>query len=252
MALEYGKVVGKLVSVRGDGPDEDRLPDTIGATSVKPVFRPTVKSFVEPELGALVAAEPVIAQIGPDGTLLDPQGSPGVWLLVGTYTVELGTHHAPLTIVVTAEHTDDAPLELHTAVPYTPPPGTTVQTVVVPSGAADGQVLGWQSGLAWVDPGAGAAGPSAYDVAVANGFEGTEEQWLASLKGDPGEPAEEVDYSALPNVVRWDKVTRTWGQLVEGRVNLCIVGDDPGFDEETESPVGLGEHDLLFLPTVEE
>lgn len=28
-------------------------------------------------------------------------------------------------------------------------------------------------------------GESAYDIAVANGFDGTEEEWLASLKGDP-------------------------------------------------------------------
>lgn len=32
----------------------------------------------------------------------------------------------------------------------------------------------------------GADGLSAYDVAVANGFEGDETEWLASLKGDPG------------------------------------------------------------------
>ena len=33
----------------------------------------------------------------------------------------------------------------------------------------------------------GAPGASAYEVAVANGFEGTEAEWLESLKGDPGE-----------------------------------------------------------------
>lgn len=33
-------------------------------------------------------------------------------------------------------------------------------------------------------------GDSAYEVAVANGFEGTEEEWLASLKGDTGEQGE--------------------------------------------------------------
>lgn len=30
-------------------------------------------------------------------------------------------------------------------------------------------------------------GKSAYDIAVENGFDGTEEEWLASLKGDPGQ-----------------------------------------------------------------
>jgi hypothetical protein len=34
----------------------------------------------------------------------------------------------------------------------------------------------------------GAEGPSAYEVAVENGFVGTEEEWLASLVGPPGEP----------------------------------------------------------------
>ena len=33
----------------------------------------------------------------------------------------------------------------------------------------------------------GADGDSAYDIAVDNGFVGTEEQWLASLKGDKGD-----------------------------------------------------------------
>jgi len=34
--------------------------------------------------------------------------------------------------------------------------------------------------------GGGAAGKSAYEVAVDNGFEGTETEWLASLKGADG------------------------------------------------------------------
>lgn len=35
--------------------------------------------------------------------------------------------------------------------------------------------------------GTGADGKSAYEIALEHGFEGTEEEWLASLKGDPGE-----------------------------------------------------------------
>ena len=38
-------------------------------------------------------------------------------------------------------------------------------------------------------------GDSAYEIAVKNGFEGTEEEWLLSLKGDPGyTPQKGVDY----------------------------------------------------------
>lgn len=37
------------------------------------------------------------------------------------------------------------------------------------------------------DPGQpGGVGPSAYEIAVNNGFKGTEEEWLESLKGTPG------------------------------------------------------------------
>ena len=35
---------------------------------------------------------------------------------------------------------------------------------------------------------AGQNGKSAYEIAVENGFEGTEQEWLESLKGEPGEP----------------------------------------------------------------
>lgn len=33
-------------------------------------------------------------------------------------------------------------------------------------------------------------GFSAYDIAVQNGYQGTEEEWLDSLKGEPGEPGD--------------------------------------------------------------
>ena len=40
----------------------------------------------------------------------------------------------------------------------------------------------------------GLDGKSAYQIAVENGFEGTEEEWLASLKGEPGQAdAEQVE-----------------------------------------------------------
>lgn len=46
-------------------------------------------------------------------------------------------------------------------------------------------------GLAVALPGKqGADGKSAYDVAVTNGFEGTVEEWLESLKGEKGEPGD--------------------------------------------------------------
>lgn len=40
-----------------------------------------------------------------------------------------------------------------------------------------------------------ANGKSAYEIAVENGFEGTEEEWLASLQGPPGEPFTYDDFT---------------------------------------------------------
>lgn len=43
-------------------------------------------------------------------------------------------------------------------------------------------------------------GYSAYQLAVANGFEGTEEEWLASLKGEPGDVNEALEAAAKLDV----------------------------------------------------
>ena len=43
--------------------------------------------------------------------------------------------------------------------------------------------------------GGGTDGKSAYEIALEHGFEGTEEEWLESLKGEPGHtPEKGVDY----------------------------------------------------------
>jgi hypothetical protein len=44
----------------------------------------------------------------------------------------------------------------------------------------------------------GRRGRSAYEVAVAAGFHGTEADWLASLKGPPGKDAKPSPYLAMP------------------------------------------------------
>ena len=75
-------------------------------------------------------------------------------MLVGEYTVSFtNSHHPNITIMVTEAHTDLTPLNLGDSVPYVPPSGTTVTTVILPGGAAEGQIVGWVGGqLAWVSP----------------------------------------------------------------------------------------------------
>ena len=42
----------------------------------------------------------------------------------------------------------------------------------------------------------GDPGASAYEIALANGFEGTEEEWLLSLEGEPGKPGDKGERGA--------------------------------------------------------
>ena len=51
-------------------------------------------------------------------------------------------------------------------------------------------------GVTW-KPVTGSQGPSAYECAVKQGFVGTEDEWLASLKGEPGNPDLFVTKSAI-------------------------------------------------------
>jgi hypothetical protein len=60
------------------------------------------------------------------------------------------------------------------------------------SSPQDGDALVYQTSTGtWVNSATGAAGASAYEVAVENGYVGTEEQWLLSLVGPAGATGEQ-------------------------------------------------------------
>lgn len=62
---------------------------------------------------------------------------------------------------------------------------------------ADGDALVYSTATGtWVNSASGAAGASAYEVAVENGFVGTEEQWLLSLVGPTGPKGDTGDTGA--------------------------------------------------------
>ena len=94
----------------------------------------------------------------------------------------------------------------------------------------------------------GDPGASAYDIARANGFEGTEAEWLASLKGDPGEtgpagpqgdPGKDAEPYTLP-VASAD----TLGGVKVGE-GLQMAGDVLGVKPE-------GVYELIETITMEE
>lgn len=199
--FKYGYVVGRFINSKGDADDLDRLPDVVGA-KLTPTFTRVRGQYVqpldEPEFGihgAMVYHEPVVTGVTDQGFLtgdVDSTGKPlvdakpGVWLVTGRYRVSLGSQFPAMEIEVLESHTEDAPLDLSTEQDYVPPPGVIVNTLPLPSGGEPGQVYGWTgSSVGWYTP---PAGDSAYDLAVRNGFVGSEAEWVQSLKGDDGEP----------------------------------------------------------------
>lgn len=71
-------------------------------------------------------------------------------------------------------------------------------TVPGPTGPAGNDGADGQDGDDGATGATGADGASAYEVAVANGFVGTEATWLLSLKGDQGEQGEPGADSTVP------------------------------------------------------
>ena len=69
-------------------------------------------------------------------------------------------------------------------------PSISTVAVSVPGQVATVEVVAGIPGQVGATGPAGVNGASAYQVAVANGFSGTEAQWLASLTGPAGEPGQ--------------------------------------------------------------
>ena len=197
--FKYGYVVGKFINSKGDSDDLDRLPDYVGA-KLNPTFTRVRGQYVQPldtpEFGihgAMVYHEPVVAGVTNEGFLTGdvdsnglplPDAKPGLWLVTGRYRVSLGSQFPSMEIEVLESHTEDAPLDLSTEQEYVPPPGVIVNTLPLPPGGEPGQVYGWtDTGIGWYTPPDGA---SAYELAVRNGFVGTEAEWIQSLEGNPG------------------------------------------------------------------
>lgn len=130
------------------------------------------------------------------------------------------------------------------------------------SAATDGQALVYNSTTGTWVPGAGsgsgggvdgADGLSAYEIAVANGFVGTEAQWLASLVGTAGASGElwidtvekTTDYTA-------NDTERIPVNTTSGIVNITVPSSGTRFwvfDSAATSPTtGFGANSCVILP----
>ena len=64
---------------------------------------------------------------------------------------------------------------------------------------------------------------SAYDIAVKNGFEGTEKEWLASLEGSDGKDAEKIDVQDLYEAAKSDGFAGSMSDFIKEYFSLDIT-----------------------------
>lgn len=70
----------------------------------------------------------------------------------------------------------------------------------------------------------GIRGQSAYQVAVNNGFEGTEEEWLKSLQGPPGVNIDKSGFFTLEG----DEEGNLWAVFADNDTPLTFETDESG------------------------
>lgn len=142
---QFGLVTARAIRAVGDmGPENDPYPDGPPVKLDKAItFTPADRWRLVPgDPSQRVIQEAIVADLDDDG-YLSLNGQRGLWLWHGLWHVrfagELGWDD--MDIQVTAEHTQDHPLDLWTAAGYVPAPSVTVTTLLVPATVADGDVL---------------------------------------------------------------------------------------------------------------
>ena len=146
----YGRVVGRVITAVGDLTDSgDPYPDAVPVVSTGGVtFTPSVRSRIVTGVApsTLVQHQSITCDLDADGNL-SINGQIGVWLYVGVWAVSFSPviGMTSFQIEVTTAHTDSSPLDLFAVAPYMPSSGSSVTTMLVPSGPSDGQSLVWSS-----------------------------------------------------------------------------------------------------------
>lgn len=211
LALESGFVgtkeewLASLVGQAGpEGPEGKRGPEGPEGKSAYEVA--LANGFIGTEeewLASLVGPQGPAGPEGPQGK----QGEPGTGLkILGTYpTVDA------LASAVTSPSVGDM-YNVGTAPPY--------------------NIYMWDG--SWKDQGQlqGPAGASAYEVAVANGFVGTEQEWLQSLKGDHG-----------PNEISSETATSYNGLLKGNGENVVVATEGTDYASSYTVAFAISVHD---------
>lgn len=210
--VQYGRVIGTYINAVADGSDDDANPDAEAATGAI-TFTPRVTRIVNNDgvKPVTILPKPIRADLK-NGEIVDSQDRVGITLVANKnttgqnpvewqYDVQYQINGATLpTFPLSIEPGEEVDLSVVSPLPAEPGIVQVVSDVsrVAAEAAADrAELAAERAEEAAAQPGPeGPAGDSAYEVAVANGFVGTEAAWLASLKGpkgDPGDPGAKGD-----------------------------------------------------------
>lgn len=202
----YGTVTGRLLAVVGDGPDADAAPDGMAVTGTV-TFTPDITSILVSN-GApspfTALPTPIECGLDADGYLVyplpgvagskrgvsllattDPNMNPAAWTYVVSFKLQANgkpVSYPEFNVNIPAGGT----IDLTTATPV--PSSTGVYMAQGPRGEKGEQGFQGIQGLQGLQgiPGPAMDGESAYELAVLNGYTGTQQEWLDSLKGVPG------------------------------------------------------------------
>ena len=166
----YCKLEGRLLlSVADTNLDPDKYPDGVLASGTITIT-PSVKPFIRfPAEGVAVVPKPITLTLNASGYITangdteiyipptdDPAGSPTDWTWMASFDV-----HGP----------DEVDLNI-TPYSFSAPMGETIDLFYVAPIASGGGTITTQ----------GPSGLSAYELAVGNGYTGTEEEWLRNAQ----------------------------------------------------------------------
>lgn len=259
--ITYGYAIGQWIEAVADSPtDADRLPDpkpSVGTVTFTPTR--TLITSIGGAHAIGVTPRRQDCDLDNSGTLRDKAGAEGVWLVAGSYKVNLaidGSAVVSYTITIGPEHTEEEPLDLVLAMPLIP--GVTERfvlseaTLVAAQAAADradaAAVLAKEYADAMPEGKEGPPGPKGDkgDTGAASTVPGPQgERGPAGADSTvPGPQGPKGDTGAASTVAGPKGDTGPQGPAGDPATNLVTsVAGRQGVVTLTKSDVGLGNVD---------
>ena len=186
---KVGMVAGRVLRAVADiGIGGDLYPDVLPATGTITFTPKVLESLIPGSPSTRIRSEAVTAQLDNAG-YISRNGSKGVWLWAGSWTVDASAVGAgSFEILVTEHHTAEHPLDLWTYSKVPPAPGVTQYTLTIPAGGAAGQVLalGNDGQLKWVAAASGGSGGGSGPAGPQGAKGDPGPAGPQGAKGDPG------------------------------------------------------------------